>query len=663
MTMSKPKNFNFTTVLMNPTKYKDGVVAGFIVYPTDDDAPDGWGEPYFEENEDGTTGGPIWPGTKDGPNTGRAVGYTSDKVWKMRRSRFFQVAGAIDWWGPWTNPIKKKKRTVISVNGPTSRYFNWDGEGAFVYDDNPENCEVYSGGKLLAITPHPVLGAARATWKKPKSDGSGTENTHVLIVICKDGDKDVAYWRPYSVGMAYDMLTDDLRASMAALYQTYTHPNGWNTVATFKGINDQANESYPSDTPWFFNEEGTAARCMKRIKRKWTDEFEVEREQDSYYEGMFTFKPSTGGGSFTYSDDVDNKFTYTETIKKIHAPWTNPDTSDTWMEDHVTASTNCIGKQKVAVDWDPELAAWTYAYFDVNDNRAILRNFETSDGGNLTGVAYPAGNNGPDNHVSMPWFGITESRTLLMGPKVDAPVLKFYLGYGRSGSKTFRDSGTVNMQDDPWFYFWDSLDVFLHHLDLRTYLISGRVRWDSLVLVQDGPNTGYCQHFYEDIEWAAVKPEWVWDKKAFFSRYTSEVSTVCASWELFIWTYSEKATWPLTINKTWSVKDYQGENSPHNDEGDEFVPTLISYLRPSIMKKFENTYLRRWKMDDYLRHKDHCSRNGVWASAENNTHLVNWEFLNPGSKEIEYAGRLYPYEAYLATLCYGGERFWGGGTM
>lgn len=157
--------------------------------------------------------------------TGPRLIYQSDGLWKLHEKPGM-VAGNIDWKGPNRNG----QTTVLTWEGPPTRYFPG---GQFTPN-------VYRNGEIFAVAPHLVLGAAI------HRDATGRQ---WLVVICKDGMRDVVYRRP------------DRKSNSPTLYDPVTNPEGWQVIGDFAHASPTFEEA---DTPWFFNESGNEAQTMRR---------------------------------------------------------------------------------------------------------------------------------------------------------------------------------------------------------------------------------------------------------------------------------------------------------------------------------------------------------------------------------------------------------------
>jgi hypothetical protein len=645
----------FCGQLIEPVKWRNGVMAGFIVFPHSDEQPAGWGEPYYA-----TDGSPIWPGTPDGENPNRAIGYTADG-WRMKRSSMWQVAGAIDWWGPWKSD-KQEKRFVVSVNGPNARHFNPG--GVFQYDGDDKHHEIYMDGKLLSIAPLPVLGAALCQWEKLNPDGNYV-TTYTLVCVCKDGTSEVALARPGSLsGTAYDSVTDDMRTGLKK-YRSDTNPNGWVVVCNASMPSGAA----PPETPYFFGADAQQARAMRRVVKEFTNEEGETKTQNAYAEAIFTFNPATNTGNIGYIEPAEDEMVrYHEDIVKTHPTWTDPIEGDNWQEDIVIANTEQRGTVKIAVEWNYDVNDWVYGWLEIFDRRRIEQYWtEGTSGtniGNYTGRRYPPGDVPfPGDHTAAPWLGVSERRTLKIGKLISAPIVSVTIGYGQSGSKQLAETGVEDNSEDPYFYFWDSLDMFIHHLDMRSMLIAGRIRYDTMLLPQSGPNYGMLEWYYEIMETASPSMSDVpWDEDSFFYRHTSETSLPYNAL-FFEWYRSTMNTWPDAYDFSWDTTDYQGAVSTANSGGSKYDPELDTYYLPGFFDTVENPNFHRFDVDDYFMLVQHCHREGQFSSDEKDNMLVTYEYIHEGKNEPEQGQRLYPVDGVLADICKGGEKFHGGGVM
>lgn len=178
---------------------------------------------------------------------GGSAGYVSWKngQWKFIPDADIQ-AGNIDWRGAYVNG---KPTKTLTWSGPTSRYFD-GGRKYFTFNDvtsvwrsSTFHPNVYENGRLLAVAPRPVLGAAIT------QDSLGKE--WIVVVTSLGPLKRIVYRRPYE------------RSDSSALYDPITNPDGWKEIGHYSAPPDERWGEPRS--PWFFNGDGTAAQTMETI--------------------------------------------------------------------------------------------------------------------------------------------------------------------------------------------------------------------------------------------------------------------------------------------------------------------------------------------------------------------------------------------------------------
>jgi hypothetical protein len=143
------------------------------------------------------------------------------------------LAGNIDWKGAY---IGDRPTNVLSWRGPRGRYFGTSND-RFGY-------EIYQHGRVWAVTPGPVLGAAIT------KDASGKE---WVVAICQDGMTDVVYRRP------------NTESASSALYDPDVAPEGWQQLGSFT---QDPTVYLQANSPWFFNGNGTEAQTMRLLTSK-----------------------------------------------------------------------------------------------------------------------------------------------------------------------------------------------------------------------------------------------------------------------------------------------------------------------------------------------------------------------------------------------------------
>ena len=133
--------------------------------------------------------------------------------------------GNIDWKGQYVGGTPTR---ILSWHGPSSRYF---GEEGF-------SSQIYSGGKLFAVAPGNVHGAAII------EDGVGDE---WLVAMVNESYTDTLYVRPNTLSTSPD------------LYDAGTNPDGWREI-----LSQPQNGEISGG--WFFDQAGTAAKSVRWVE-------------------------------------------------------------------------------------------------------------------------------------------------------------------------------------------------------------------------------------------------------------------------------------------------------------------------------------------------------------------------------------------------------------
>lgn len=650
----------FNSLFKIPQKWTKGIVTGFIVLPHDDFSLNGWGEPF--EDVDGN---PLPEGTPDGINPNRIIGVTDR--WKKKWSKKSQVAGAIDWKGKWKNHNTQEKRYCLSWNGHVSRYWNpisENGEPEYIYDDNIESKsnEIYTNGQILTVAPKPVLGAALYT------DYYDDEMLHI-VVICKDAENEVAYTMPYQGAINYETVT---------LEWKNTQVDKWEEVGILVRQESGDTIAYFAESPWFFNTNGTSARTMRRSQKTYIDEGGTDRIDDVWIEYTFNLSTSSNEGIFKNLgfDDSDIPFTYTESIEKKHPLWTDLEPDGVglyhdWQEDHVFSNVVLIGHIKVAVDWSFENETWIYTwikyllgrwhsqYFTVGIDPPILEvppdptNY--SNLGSHDGKRYPPSDDkSRDDHTETQWIEIKETVSLEFGEKYNKIDYSFVIGWGFVGSDSFITGQPYSLGGEPEeenseFRYYDSFDVWIHHIDLRTKLISGYVNYTSAQRIENDIN--YTE---SHKEWTGVSILMPFTGGYLFMQHDTSVVTYPSSEYLMGFTRSAMESWPEEYIDSYTRTNYTGAFSNDNDNEEIFAPSFKDFYAndvftvpanantPPETERFEKRVIM-----DYLMatpYRDRNNRIGIFNSTEKNEHIVNYEFFDETINDIGVANLIIPEE-------------------
>jgi hypothetical protein len=650
----------FNSLFKIPQKWDNGIVTGFIVLPHDNENQNGWGEPFKDE-----FGDPLPGGTPDGINSRRLIGITDD--WKKKWGKKSQIAGAIDWKGDWINPYNQEdnqeKRYCLSWNGHVSRYWNptsENGNPEYIYEDDIESQsnEIYIGGQILTVAPQPVLGAALYT--------DNNDNLRI-VAICKEAEIDVAYTMPIQRPQKYEEITLDWKEGQVLK---------WDFAASFELQESGDTVALFAETPWFFNTEGTSARTMRRSQKTYIDEGGTERVDDVWIEYTFNISTFSNRGIFNNLgfDDKNIPFIYTESIEKTHPEWTDLEPDGVglyhdWQEDHVISNIDLTGYVKVAVDWSFEKEAWVYAwikyvisrrhaqYFTVGVDPPVLEvppdptNY--SNIGLHDGKRYPQSSDKSEgDHTETEWISINEVVTLEFGKKYNEIDYSFIIGWGFVGSDSFitgqpySQRGETQQKNNNLRYV-DSFDVWIHHVDLRTKLISGYVNYTSAQKI--GNDMSYTE---SHKEWSGVGEQMPFTGGYLFMQHDTPVSIYSSS-EYFIgFSRAAMETWPEEYTDSYTRTNYTGALSTDNDNEEIFAPSFKDFyvndvftvpanaISPPETERFEKRVIM-----DYLMATPYRGRNnriGIFCSTESDEYITNYEFFDEAIGNIGVAELLLP---------------------
>lgn len=644
------------SLLVFPTKYNPGVRTGFILLPHDEGA-EGWGEPFFDEE-----GNPIIPGTLGGPNQRILLGQKED-AWKTLRSRHQQAAGNIDWVGPEYEVGSEKVRNVVTVNGPTSRYWNL-GE-KFAYDSSESNKEIYQSGRVVGVAPHPVMGACLRK----------NEGVTWLIAMCKVGEIDVAYAREV-VGLVALEKLDLARTAMQAL-ASELNPKGWREIGRAVKVSPT---SYPPEVPWFFDCNAKEGRTARRKAHTFDDGGGNSLTQ-SVWERIKVYITIGSNNSpiaqFSEEHNIGDGIMYRETHTKAHPVWDadGPDPyglTHTWQEDQKKLDILQQGEIWMADEYDYKTSRWLSLYWKVFNQRYHNQYwsygidpspFNGNDGQNHSNagshsspftpslVADPPY---PGDHSEAQWLGVIE-RTYLSIRHNDTELIKFYTGWGNSGSRSMMN-GQPWDPSDPYLYFWDSFDVWIHFADIRHGWISGYVKLDQMVL--EGYGATYTA---ENLEWAGRGVDILFEDGADSERFmrntlpgSSEVGMVLGN------DYTEMVMWDETYNVTIDRLSFDGTQSDANATGSLAQPHWKSYYRHDRVVDSESSAWARRGIDSLLGHASRCHRDGLFLTTYKEETLILYQYQDEVSLGTKWASRMWPEGSFTALVPQGNYYIPGG---
>lgn len=311
-----------------PKTYYAPKYKGFMGVPRNNIHVPGWGEPYTD-----SYGKPITPGTFGGPNQAALVRKEKGH-WRLKRHKRAQKFGEISWRGPKKGDKPNADRYVISYHGPTTRHF---GTPFFVYGSDGKHRNVYMEGGMLGIAPGPVLGGCLKS----------ISNRMHLIVVCLIAGEETVLQRVVG-SPVYGEKEEDL--TKLAQYASEDFPNGWRVIA----IVTTGDDYETVNTPWFFNESGTEAQCIRYKQKDGVFNGEVRKERAGD-----RFKLVISGVSAASTVSLGNLPAYAFKETGTHTDkgdWISPPDSQgyphKWRELNLNVRAECKGEQVVAVDYD-----------------------------------------------------------------------------------------------------------------------------------------------------------------------------------------------------------------------------------------------------------------------------------------------------------------------
>lgn len=339
MSDKNPVGGNLVSPFSTPLKYEAPTVKGFIGVPRNNIHTPGWGQPYKD-----ASGNPITPGTFGGPGQAAMV-YKEKGSWKLRRHKNIQRYGEISWRGPKKSDKPDAKRFIISYHGPMTRHFPTD---SFVYGSDSRHRNVYMEGGLIGVAPGPVLGACLKS----------ISNKRYLIVVCLSDAGEVVLRRAAG-GPVYG--DNEKALEKLAQFASADYKEGWVTVGT---VNIDPEYLRPK-TPWFFNESGTEAQCIRqKIKQgvangEPLDEMAGDR-----------FKIVIDAGVSLIALGNRPAFQFEEKgVLTDKGMWTSPPDSQgyphKWHEYNLNVQATCSGEQIVAVDYEGDTEILVRVVIDV----------------------------------------------------------------------------------------------------------------------------------------------------------------------------------------------------------------------------------------------------------------------------------------------------------
>lgn len=306
--------------------------------------------------------------------------------WKASRVEKKQLAGNIDWVGL---VMGDKDYPVVTVNGPPSRYWNYNNE--WDYSDSRSD-EIYQDGVCIAVSPDPVLGACLVDVTV-----EGVKKPYVLAVCTKEG-KVVAYSQPkqfYASRAGLEESKTKMKLRSGDAQTTEYGIVGW----TQAGEAQLAGYNSPN-SPWFFASDGLSGRHQKVITHTY-DKGNGSRDDSVLVVIKSTTVVKDGAITvlFEDADYVGDGFKYVEEVKhkyhKITGTWADPNYVGHanspyhryWWK-QVSTNMKLAGGMVIAVDYDFKNKKWIKAIYRQGTIRNLTQNLVSVDRGDEANV-YP----------------------------------------------------------------------------------------------------------------------------------------------------------------------------------------------------------------------------------------------------------------------------------
>lgn len=468
-----------------PTRFELPSGKGIYLHPTGPEAPSGWGEPRYTPE-----GVKIVPGTPGGPSSN--VLLKDDGT--IASNNYHQRSGCITWWGKLVDPvIPAKGRHVLSYNGSRNRYFR---DPLFTYGANETHNEIYYKGAYATVAPAPVLGACFRDFPFVDMLGETTVVTWIVAAVYEAGE-DRFYRKVFRGVTKADGMTDAIREQSMRKYDYLDAPEGW----IFMGSFPRQGTAYAPDTPWFFNESGTEASCMRRVALTFNNGGTPGEVTEDKYD---RYQASIGANTVTVQNLGNlQPMEYLEDYEKIRSETYISTDADgnhhEWQEDHIRIDITLDGEQNVLCDYRgddlvvgrmvyntamSQLQFWSLGidpnpYFgDVNPQEENISN----EGSRAGPLPYPPDYiPEPGDHYPTQWLGYQAAVRLFIGPASAPDEVEVAMFVYRTGTSD-EWAGHPRQDNNPFLYFYslgtryvrggmDARDFFMVAQDRHVYAL------------------------------------------------------------------------------------------------------------------------------------------------------------------------------------------------
>ncbi len=621
---------NAISPFSRPLSYEGPDNSGFLGAPKANQFAQPWGEP-FEDAQ----GNPINPGTQGGPNFRASIQKTKGK-WGKRQTKEVQDVGNISWYGKPLSTKPDARKMILSFNGPTSRYFQEE----FSYGSTQAHREVYREGGLVGIAPGPVLGAA----VQSIAVGSPPEPTDHLNVVCLYNGQELLMRRPLK-GPYYRAKFGEKTEQRLSEFKSLTNPDGWVTVGQITISNDYDQ----AKTPWFFNESGTEAQCIRMREKQGLDRNGApvpERAGDR-------FKITVGPSNVSLSPEGNEpSFEFKEDGESLALPnFTSPidqfGFTHSWYEHRVTFNSKMTGKQVVAVDYIGDTEVLVYAVMDVDyqltKDYMKGRDNET-DGGIQKG---PYDNRGSysnpqelgadkinfsvGDHLARTWYGGSASLTLEFEVEGVEYVIPLEFTTGLTSDQYDGRPYTPPNRD---LFYREYVIQYPRFLDVRGggMFVSRLYQFKDFV-VQGRKSEAESETVdldFADNQTNIYLPgadKWT----ASFYSPPNPLNNNAASW-------NEVKAYPAAP-WTWATKTFIGKRPTENDTGIVGKIPFKTWFEPT-----QTVLYNSWYGLTLLYH-DKFTTDCGFAHREDGSYIVSGVFVDPDTKALKEAMRSQPFDA------------------
>ena len=216
-------------------------------------ANQGWGMPLYDDK-----GESIYPGTLGGDHQAKVVVEDTENEGEFSplASQGHAGFGNIDWVGP----DIAGTRPILTFHGPQSRHL---ASNNFNYGSDESHAEIYLRGKIHAIAPFPVLGAALKQ----------INGVWYTLAVCKDGTTDIFLSKRVNQSVIPTEVDDELKQQMIKMYHKTNAPWGWSELRRIS-VAEWASDNttvLAARTPWFFNEKCTEVVSAREVEKEFNN--------------------------------------------------------------------------------------------------------------------------------------------------------------------------------------------------------------------------------------------------------------------------------------------------------------------------------------------------------------------------------------------------------